>query len=230
MDIESFFSRAATKYRAKDVKVVFREFTELKHTWSRENGCLEFRVSDYLDNAPDIVLEGMAEYLVGKAHGRDASSGAVSAYHRYVKSKELWGGISERYLGRSRAISTDPVGAHRDLRTVFSYVNVNYFGGRLRTPTLAWVRESPATRFGYFFPQLDLLAVNRITDAERVPRYVLEFVVYHELLHHVNADNGNDRRRLHHTKEFREQERRFSAYAESEKWLQKLLMEHRAKK
>ena len=109
------------------------------------------------------------------------------------------------------------------MRTVFNYVNTCYFADKIPVPNLAWVSESPRRRLGFYFEPLRILAANRALDSDGVPRYVLEFVMFHELLHHMRAGDGRAERRVHHTREFREQERRFSHFDEAEAWLRKIV-------
>lgn len=204
------------------VDAEFHPYRELKHTWRRSDGLLHFRVSDYLEGAPDHVLASLATYLLCRAGGKSCPAHSSDAYMRYIRSRELWKDKGGTYLSRSRSLRANSTGSVRDLKEVFDYVNSNYFMGELTEPTLAWVDESPARWLGYYFEPLNLLAVNSSFDSESVPRYALEFVMYHELLHHVDANTGRPRRRVHHTRQFREQERRFSSYAEAEKWLRRI--------
>ncbi|MEM2891273.1 MAG: hypothetical protein QXJ32_02025 [Thermoplasmata archaeon] len=128
-----------------------------------------------------------------------------------------------KYLSRSRNFRLGPRGKARDLKEVFHYVNTSYFGSGLPEPDFAWTNESAARRLGFYSAPLNLLAVNSCLDSESVPRYVLEFIVYHELLHHKQAGTGSPIKRVHHTREFKEQEMRFTCYAEAERWLRKLV-------
>lgn len=204
----------------------FHPYAELKHTWCSSGGCVEFKVSDYLEHSPDEVLESMAWYLVSRAFRRRCPDGKDGPYLAYALSPELWRRNKDLYLSRARSLSFDPKGEVRDLDAVFRYVNSFYFQGRLPYPTLAWSTESPRTRLGFYFSQLNLLAANKVLDSERVPRYVLEFVMYHELLHHV--DGGRTaRKRVHHSMSFREREKAFSQYEDAERWLRKLVRESR---
>lgn len=222
---------AVSQVLGKDsARVTFAEYRELKHTWSSRNGHIEFKISDYLDAAPEDVQRSLAWYLLCRAHGRKCPDCEDRPYLAYVRSRELWSKKRGVYLSRAKNLSFVPRGDVRDLKSVFVYVNSFYFSGRLRDPDLAWVDESPLVRFGFYFEPLNLLAANKVLDSERIPRYVLEFVMYHELLHHVDAGNGRMRRRVHHTKEFREQEKAFSHYEEAEHWLRKIVSEIRDKK
>lgn len=222
MDLEGVFRQVNKRLAGGRVLAEYHPYAELKHTWRERRGTLHFRVSDYMDRAPAEVTEAMAWYLLCRAYGKKCPDGMAERYLTYARSRELWAPKRNVFMGRARNLSFRPVGTYRDLGTVFDYVNSCYFDGRIRRPDLAWTKESPSSRLGFYFEALDLLAANRALDSERVPRYVLEFVVYHELLHGVLDPGGTPRRRVHHTKEFRELERRFSMHAEAERWLSRL--------
>lgn len=223
--MQSSFSGVSRSLQAGDVVARFFPYSELKHSWCSSGGVLRFKVSDYLEHSPEAVLESLAWHLVNRALGRRCPGGRADAYLSYVASRALWERNKDLYLSRARGLTFDPMGEVRDLDEVFGYVNSFYFGGRLPHPMLAWSAESPRTRLGFFFAPLNLLVANAALDSERVPRYVLEFVMYHELLHHVEAGSGGVRRRVHHTKSFKEQERRFTHFDDAERWLRRIVSE-----
>jgi hypothetical protein len=64
-------------------------------------------------------------------------------------------------------------------------------------------------------------------DSARVPRYVLEFVVYHELLHGLLDVEDGVSRRIRHTAEFRKKERAFAMYDEAQVWLSRIARRRR---
>ena len=208
----------------------FYPYAELKHTWRCRGRSIVFKISDYLKGSPEEVLDSLAWYLVCRAYGRECPPEKSEPYLAYSHSRDLWMRRKRDYLFRAKNLDIRPRGENRDLRVVFDYVNFNYFKGRIRDPILAWVTESPSRRLGFYFGPLNLLAVNRSFDSDRVPRYALEFVMYHELLHHMDALNGRPRRRVHHTRSFKEQERLFSSYSEAEAWLRKLASEWRTRR
>lgn len=229
VNLQRHFSEVCRSLGKEDVSARFHPYTELKHSWCSVGDQLEFKVSDYLDGSPDDVLESMAWYLLCRAFRRKCPEGMSDRYLAYAFSPELWIRNKDLYLSRARSLSFESRGEVRDLDTVFRYVNSFYFKGELPYPTLAWSSESPRTRLGFYFAQLNLLVANRVLDSERVPRYVLEFVVYHELLHHIDAGGSSPRKRVHHTRSFKEQEMAFSHYEDAEQWLRRLVRECRSR-
>jgi hypothetical protein len=80
----------------------------------------------------------------------------------------------------------------------------------------------PSREFGHYEPATDTVRLSRRLDSAAVPRFVLEHVMYHELLHRVlGAERRGDRRRYHSAR-FRREERRFERYREAEALLEAL--------
>ena len=62
------------------------------------------------------------------------------------------------------------------------------------------------------------IRVSPVLDAPFVPAYVLQWVVYHELLHHLLPVTRSGGRFRYHTHQFRLYERAFRQYEEAKKW------------
>lgn len=228
--MQASFEAVAEELKAGTVTASFHPYTELKHSWRKRPEGTYFRVSDYLDGSSEEVLSSLAWYLLSKASRDECPPGRADAYLAHSRSRELWQPKKELYLSRARSLSLFAKGDARDLDVVFDYVNMCYFGGRFGTPLLAWASESPSRRLGFYFEPLDLMAVNKVLDSPSVPRYVLEFVMYHELLHCALSPRTTPSRRICHTSEFRERERAFSMYEDAERWLRTLATVRRSKK
>ena len=224
MELQDHFAAISKTFDLDCVTVRYHPYAELKHTWKRFDSGLEFKVSDYLKGAPDNVLESLAWYLLSRACHRDCPKEKAEPYLVHAYSEKLWQSHRDIYFSRTRSLFFGR-GQTRDLKEVFDYVNSYYFSSRIPDPTLAWSDESPRTRLGYYFAPLNLLVANKALDSTNVPRYVLEFVVYHELLHHIDRGGTNYSRRIHHTKSFRQTEALFSHFDDAERWLRKLVKE-----
>ena len=135
-------------------------------------------------------------------------------------------GASEEFLEIVAALemTTAPVedvtrGRCHDLEQVFERVNRDYFQGQMPRPKLTWSRTHTHVRMGHYDRLRDLVMLSVALDAPHVPEYVVDFVMYHELLHKqlgIAIANG---RRYAHTPEFRAAERRFRRYAEAQAFL-----------
>ncbi len=114
-----------------------------------------------------------------------------------------------------------------DLDQSFNRVNRHYFGGLISRPKLAWSRTLTMRRFGYYQPSRDTLMVSLSLDDPAVPAYVIDFVMYHELLHKKLGAAVNNGRRQAHSPDFRAEERKFAEYDEAIREIQNLALKHR---
>ncbi|MDH3365171.1 MAG: hypothetical protein OEM29_04105 [Thermoplasmata archaeon] len=201
------------------VSAIYHPYKELKHTWRSSDRGTTFKVSDYVRGSPEDVVESLAWFLICRARRKECPKGLSSRYLSHVRSPEFWEDHRSVYVKRARTLSFQPKGIAHDLAAAFEYVNSYYFNNSVPAPALAWARESPSRRMGFYHQPLGILAVNRALDSEQVPRYVLEFVVYHEMLHGVTEPVDGLNRRVFHTKEFRAREHGFARYDEAQKWL-----------
>jgi hypothetical protein len=162
---------------------------------------------------------GIADGIVGGAIGGGADG---------MADKSTFGGDSLIHDIDDVAADTGPtqpadlraVGRHHNLNAAFDRVNRAYFGGKMPRPKLTWNATFTRRKLGHYDFHTDTVMLSITLDDPKVPNYVVDFVMYHELLHKqlgVRAVNG--RRRVH-TPEFRRAERRFREWRKAERWLQ----------
>ena len=113
-------------------------------------------------------------------------------------------------------------GAFFDLRESFDRVNATYFGGAMNRPRLTWSRSFTGRKFGHYDWIMDTVMVSRTLDSGDVPEFLVDFIVYHELLHKKHGLHWVNGRGYAHTTEFYREERQFSHYQESETLLGQL--------
>lgn len=111
------------------------------------------------------------------------------------------------------------IGQYHDLNAAFARVNTAYFDGKLARPHLQWNRTRTQRKLGHYDVSRDTVMVSQTLDAPSVPDYVIDFVVYHELLHKTLGTPTVNGRRRAHTPEFREAERAFIRYEEARKFI-----------
>jgi hypothetical protein len=129
-------------------------------------------------------------------------------------------------------------GRHYDLDAIVEEVRAQFFPDC--TPVkIAWGRWSGrartrSMRFGVYLPEKRLIRIHPALDQAFVPRFFVEFIVYHELLHHVIPAVRVGGRYQIHSPAFRRRERQFPAYAQAMAWrkrsLHRLLESHRQRR
>lgn len=168
--------------------------------------------------APQNVMVELACYLRG---GHKSISPSIKAYIEAGLQKLDYS--SQMDLGM-----LDVAGNHYNLKEIFDDLNEEYFGGQLRLH-LTWFGKNnpPTTRritFGLYYDPLKLIKISRFLDNPRIPKYFLEFVVYHEMVHSVCPAYVDERGTKHiHGKKFREREAEYRHFQQAQKWMRKNL-------
>lgn len=115
-------------------------------------------------------------------------------------------------------------GRYFNLKAIFNKLNARYFRNRLRGYAIVWGRRRRLPPKEYFvFGSIQeedrIIRIHPLLDARFVPRWFLEYVVYHEMLHSVVPDefDANGRRRVH-TEEFNRREQAYPRYKAARRW------------
>jgi hypothetical protein len=168
-------------------------------------------------DAPDDVFAALMRYTLGMG-----GQGDLDSAKQYAASPDY----AEVQMALAAAtptdVSTTAEGVCYDLRDAFARVNKAYFAGKQSMPHLVWSETHTYRKFGHYDKTRDLVMVSTTLDAPDIPAYVVDFVVYHELLHReLGVRRVNGRRRIH-TPEFRQRERRFRKYDKAQAMLDDL--------
>lgn len=91
---------------------------------------------------------------------------------------------------------------------LFESVNRDCFGGKLPKPTIVWSARRARKQMGAYNYQTDTLSINPVLNEPDTPRYALEFLLFHELLHKALGFTVQNNRRSFHGKEFKQYEQR----------------------
>jgi predicted metal-dependent hydrolase len=121
-----------------------------------------------------------------------------------------------------RAVYSKPHGQYYNLHDMFEVLNRAYFSNSVSS-AITWGNKSPRRavkkrRLGSYQRDKDIIRINPVLDSKIVPRYFVEFIVYHEMLHAaLFVESGNARQRVH-SLEFKRRERLFKNYALALQW------------
>jgi len=117
----------------------------------------------------------------------------------------------------------DTQGNVYDLQQIYDDLNEEYFDKKLKL-FITWYgkakRNKSKVTFGLYYDPLKLIKISRLLDSPSFPDYVLGYVIYHEMVHHV-CPSYFDNKGVHrvHSKEFKQIEKRFYAYEKAQKWI-----------
>ena len=109
-----------------------------------------------------------------------------------------------------------------DLKLIFQRVNKQYFQNSMLHPRLIWSSRFALRRLGYYHPDSDTVTISCALDCQSVPPHVLEYVMYHELLHKVLGLKTVNSCRMAHTRKFKRLEKKFAQYQLAEKFIKNI--------
>jgi hypothetical protein len=172
-----------------------------------------------LYDAPPHVVEAAAAILLSRLYRRPAPRELVEAYRAYSYSHETRDKLQMLRQRRARRVAHRPEGMHHDLDAMFDELNRRYFGDALMKPRLGWSSRAWRSQLGCFDPALQQIVINKQLDRETVPRFVVAYVMYHEMLHVKHPMKFARCRRESHGPEFRREEKKFADYQPATKFL-----------
>lgn len=203
------------------INVSFYPYIGINHTIRIREGDIFVRIGEICREMPLPCQKGLAYILVGKLLRKKIPSGAREVYSVYVKSDAVRKKAAENKRARGRKVVTTSKGEVYDLDQIFGDLNTHYFGGSLAKPSLTWSAAKTYRILGHHDANHDHIAISRSLDSIDVPRFVVEYVVYHEMLHIAHPTKHINGRRYNHTPAFRRDERKFEHFEAAERWIEK---------
>ena len=161
--------------------------------------------------APDDIISSLSSYIQGKRVEEEKLYNYMVRYLRTQAKETL-------------SIQCSPKGTTYDLDSLYQDLNQKFFHARLSLLTTWWKKRdvTPTTSctLGVFLDTLQLIKIHSLLDSPRVPQYVVENILYHEMLHavvqHKRTTTG---RIISHTREFRSLEKQYPHFDKAEQWL-----------
>lgn len=200
----------------------FYPFTNVNSNIRLREGKLYVRLSDLLEGAPDTVLQAIAHILLAKMYRKPIERKHSVHYRRYLSSHAITEKAHLLRQTRGRKFIESAQGRFYDLESIFEDLNTQFFYGLLARPQLTWSRGHARHRLGHYDPAHNAIVVSRVFDDPRVPRHVVEYILYHEMLHLKHAVKVRGSRRCVHTPEFLAEEKLFPSLTKAREFLKRL--------
>ena len=205
-----------------ELSVDFFAFANINNTIRLRDGKLLVRLSDLLEGAPEAVLRAIAHILLAKMYRKPIEREYSTRYRRYVASHDIRtkAHLVRQMRGRKRIETAQ--GRTYDLEAIFEDLNLRFFYGLLARPQMTWSRDHARNSLGHYDPAHNAIVVSRIFDHPRVPRYAVEYIVYHEMLHLKHPVRLRGGRRCVHSAEFQAEEQLFPHLEQAKRFLRQL--------
>jgi len=168
-------------------------------------GTLSIRADRAFLAAPDPVVAALGRL----AAGDEGARGRVRSFVRNLDRREAAGPV--------RPLRLQPCGRVYDLEELGAVLNRTLLENRSRA-RLTWgravtARRTRSVRLGWYDVRRNLITLSRRLDAPEVPRFFVEYVLFHEMLHEIlGIGERADGKRKIHGPTFRLLEQTFPGY------------------
>src|SRR5436305_2306917 len=217
-DLEAIFDealRALTRREPRpEVEARFYPYAGLSSTIRLRKGRVYARISDILRHSPRDVLYALACILVAKLYRLKVAAEHERTYRDYAHDPSILNATDAARRTRGYKLTTSPCGQVYDLDGLFDDLNARYFAGRLAKPLLSWSQQKTHRVLGHHDHIHDVIIISRTLDEPRIPRFVIEYVLYHEMLHAKHLPRRVADRTIYHSPQFRADELQFERYKE----------------
>jgi hypothetical protein len=205
-----------------EIEIEFFPFSNVNNTIRLRDDRVLVRLSDLLEGAPASVLHAIAHILLAKLYGKPIDTAHAARYRQYVSSRSLSrkAHLIRQLRGRKQMASAN--GHVYDLESIFEDLNGRFFHGLLARPLMTWSRDHARNSLGHYDPAHNTIVISRVFDRADVPRYAVEYLVYHEMLHLKHPVKLRGTRRCVHPPAFQEDEKRFPHLDAAKRFLKTL--------
>lgn len=174
----------------------------------------QIRLHHMFHDAPDAVWHALVDYI---RHTNQAAQHILRTYIRHQRHR-----IRRPLQHQQRRQRLQPKGQYFDLEAIYDDLNQRYLANRIQA-FITWARQPPkrprvSIRFGSYHIADRLIRIHRLLDQSFVPHYVVENVVFHEMLHALIPRQFVNGRWRVHPPDFRRAEQSFPYYQQAEQW------------
>ena len=204
------------------IVVRFRRFTSLNTSIRLREGQIHVSLSDLLEGAPESVVRAIAHILLAKLYKKPIDAAHNLRYKRFAYSAAVTRQTELIRGARGNKRFFGPEGRFYHLEEVFDSLNTRFFGGLLGRPQLTWSEHIAKRSLGHYDAAHNTIVVSRVFDRPSSPRYAIEYLLYHEMLHLKHPVKMHGLRRCVHSREFKAEEALFPQLAEALAFIRRL--------
>ena len=204
----------AELYPEKEIKFNFslkysRKFKPYNANVRRYGNNFIFNLSKDWRKISKEIQMGLVQELLAKILHDKKKTMNMELYNLFMKNVHI----------AAPKTKTNPI-----LEESFNKINDIYFNGMMDIPNLQWGTDS-TSKLGCYEYGSDTITISTIfKDSDK---NLLDYVMYHEMLHKKFKFENKNGRTLHHSPEFKRMEAKFPDYELMEKEISKLARKHR---
>lgn len=221
------FRQLDRNHAAPEIEVRFYPYAGISHKIRLRSGRVYVRISDIFKNAPTEVHRALAFILVARLLRKRTPETHERVYRAYAYSPQILRALDLARQQRGRKLVSSARGRVYDLDKMFQRLNRRHFDEELEKPVLTWSQRRTRRILGHHDAAHDTIVISKTLDDREVPEWLVEYVLYHEMLHIKHPARLIKGRRYYHTNAFRAEEQRFPYYEQAQRWLELIAEQQR---
>jgi hypothetical protein len=203
-------------------RIRFRRFVSLNTTIRLREGELHVSLSDLLEGAPESVLRAIAHILIAKIYKKPIDRAHNHRYKRFQYSETVARQTEQIRSSRGAKRFFGAEGRYYNLEEIFDTLNERFFHGLLGRPQLTWSEHHAKRLLGHYDAAHNTIVVSKVFDRPSSPRYAIEYLLFHEMLHLKHPVKVRGTRRCVHSAAFKADERTFPQLDQALAFLKRL--------
>ncbi|MFT4343219.1 MAG: hypothetical protein ACMXYE_00560 [Candidatus Woesearchaeota archaeon] len=173
-----------------------------------------FQISKLWKGVSDEIQIGLLQHLLQKALKTKRKTLNQDLYHSFIKNVHI-------------AVPKNKV--EPELQESFDRVNDQYFLGMVEMPNLVFGKKS-FRKLGSYEYASDTITMSLVfKNISLQDRHLLDYVMFHEMLHKVHKFKTVNGRSFHHTPVFKKAEQQYENFDDMESQLAKFLRKKKVK-
>jgi hypothetical protein len=186
------------------------------HTLASVDSKKNLRLQEIFLSASEKVLRSLIRIIARKSRKDDNE-----IVNRFIAENPPYKGIKELPKSLTRDC-IGPYGRYYDLKEILDEIMEKYTG-EIDGILISWRKQTTgksSVTWGSYrdLPNGGIIRVNSVLDKKFVPRYVVESIVYHELLHHLIPMEPDGTLQRVHTRSFNDLLEKFPDFDKAERW------------
>jgi predicted metal-dependent hydrolase len=196
-----------------EIELTRNRRTMISSTKAKER--LVVRLHEMFEEADGTIVKALTAYLKnGDRHASRLLGTFIESHREHL--------VSQRPPPKLRTR-----GNHYDLSSLFEQIGRAHFPDALEGVNITWGKRGKpmrgksrkrTIRLGTYTHDERLIRVHPVLDHAWVPPFFIEYIIFHEMLHHVEPAREEHGRTIFHTPEFRRRERAYPDYVRALEW------------
>ena len=213
---EQFALNQRKIFRNKKISDIRIYFISSLYSISSNSTSMRLSLNEGYIGVPDEVLKALCS-VIFKGKNKEYVK-LLRSYSETETFREINRSVNNQ---KGTNVISNSIGQYFDLDKIFWKVNSEYFYNQMSKPNLTWNRQLTKRKLGHYNLDTDTVMISIALDKNETPDFIIEYVMYHELLHKKLGIVKKGNKRYAHTSVFHNEEKKFKQYEKVKMYLNK---------